>query len=247
MGKNDWIRESDVILIIDCDIPYIPVHNKPRTDAKIFHIDIDVLKDNIGLFHVDAIMRCKADAEVALTQILDCIPPDARSLGGRTAQRLEALRNHHKILSSALDTTEAMMPDDGSFTVPNIIGALRQAIPHPERTLILNEAISNYPLVWEHLRPENAGTVFTSGSSSLGWGLGAAIGASLARCTPASANRVDLVVSIVGDGSFLFGVPASAFWIARRYKTVSQNSLLGNSWFANSENLDTAFPDYHSQ
>ena len=40
--KNEWLREADVILIIDSDIPFIPVHNKPRQDAKTFHIDVDV-------------------------------------------------------------------------------------------------------------------------------------------------------------------------------------------------------------
>lgn len=227
MGRNDWLRNADVILIIDSDIPYIPMHNKPRADAQIFHVDVDVLKDNIGLFHVDAIMRCRADAELALTQIVDHIPSDSDSLEERVFSRRASLREHHDRRISTLNAAESVRRSDGSFTVPNVIGALRRGIPDPEHTLILNESISNYPLVWEHLRPDYVGNVFSSGSSSLGWGLGAAIGASLARCAPSSANPVDLIVLVVGDGSYLFGVPASAFWIARRYNTVSLSSHFG--------------------
>ena len=118
-----------MILIIDSDIPYIPMHNKPRADAKIFHVDVDVLKDNIGLFHVNATMRCKADAELALAQILDHIPSDSDSLDARVSSRKASLREHHGMRIGALDAAEAMLPGDSSFTVPNLIGALRRAIP----------------------------------------------------------------------------------------------------------------------
>jgi thiamine pyrophosphate-dependent acetolactate synthase large subunit-like protein len=36
-------------------------------------------------------------------------------------------------------------------------------------------------------------------------------------------NGYELVVAIVGDGSFMFGVPSSAFWMARKYETVRRN------------------------
>ena len=213
MTPSHWIREADSILVIDSDIPYIPMHNKPRPDAKIFHVDVDVLKDNIGMFHIDAQLRCKADAELALSQILAHVPANMAS-NARISTRARELKEFSAQRLAKLDSLESAIPADGSFTVPNIVHALRNAIPVPERTLVLNESISNFPIVWDHLRPDHPGSVFTAGSSSLGWGLGACIGASLAR------NDLDLIALVVGDGSFLFGVPASAFWIARKYKTV---------------------------
>ena len=35
------------------------------------------------------------------------------------------------------------------------------------------------------------------------------------------------MVAIVGDGTFLFGVPSAAYWMARRYNTVSYCLMLG--------------------
>lgn len=64
-------------------------------------------------------------------------------------------------------------------------------------------------------------------------GLGAAIGAHLGY--EATKTQNDLTVLVVGDGSFLFGVPASAFWIAKRYQTPFLTIVLNNgeqAWYA---------------
>lgn len=218
IGENEWVRNADIILIIDSDIPYIPLHNKPHPNAVIIHIDVDVLKDNMGTFHVDAGIRCKADAEVALGQILEHLnAADLDTDDAGIRGRARSLVANHNIRIKALDSAELEFPTDGSFTVPNILGVLRKSVPR--RTLFLNEGISNYPFVWNHLRPDEPGSMFSSGASSLGWGLGAAIGASLGGRTLGKEH--ELIVLVVGDGSFLFGVPSSAYWIARRYDTVS--------------------------
>ncbi|KAL5520043.1 hypothetical protein ACEPAG_1703 [Sanghuangporus baumii] len=239
MEPNRWLREADILLIIDSDNPYIPMHNKPKSDARVFHIDVDVMKDNIGMFHVDAQIRCKADAETALSQILDCIP-DAIPSNDRILTRAEELKTLSMQRIANLETIETAMPSDGSFSVPNVLVSLRNAIPVPERTLILDESVTSRPLVWNHLRPEYPGSIFTSGSSSLGWGLGAAIGTSLSR------NDLDLIVLVVGDGSFLFGVPSSAFWIARKYRTPFLTIILNNGgWKSPKSSMLHVHPQGH--
>lgn len=65
-----------------------------------------------------------------------------------------------------------------------------------------------------------------SGGSSLGWGFPASIGAMLGLAASDAGGK--LVVAIVGDGSFLFGVPSSSFWIARRYETPFLTIILSN-------------------
>jgi len=87
--------------------------------------------------------------------------------------------------------------------------------------LVLNEAISNYHVVSEHLRASRPGSLLGSGGGSLGWSGGAAVGAKLA-----APDRT--VVSLVGDGSYLFGVPSSAQWMARRYRAPSLTVIFDN-------------------
>ena len=60
---------------------------------------------------------------------------------------------------------------------------------------------------------------------SLGWAGGGAVGAKLAAPERA-------VVSLVGDGSYLFGVPSCAQWVARRYHAPSLTVIYDNVGWA---------------
>lgn len=68
-GVEDHIKSADVILIIDCDVPWIPTQCKPSTSAKIIHIDVDPLKQQMPVFYVNALARYSADSETALSQL----------------------------------------------------------------------------------------------------------------------------------------------------------------------------------
>jgi acetolactate synthase I/II/III large subunit len=81
-------------------------------------------------------------------------------------------------------------------------------------------------VVAEHLRASKPGSLLGSGGSSLGWAGGAAVGAKLASYPERT------VVSLVGDGSYLFGVPSSAQWAARRYDAPSLTVIYDNRGWA---------------
>ena len=68
------------------------------------------------------------------------------------------------------------------------------------------------------------------GGSSLGWILGASIGAHIG--VQVAKKDFELIVSISGDGNFLFGAPTAAYWVARRYGTPFLMVVLNNrGWF----------------
>ncbi len=62
---------------------------------------------------------------------------------------------------------------------------------------MLNEGITNYPAICDHMARERPGTMFASGGGSLGWSGGAAIGMKLA-----APEKTFVVMS--GDGSYMF-------------------------------------------
>lgn len=47
VSTHPEVLEADVILIMDCDVPWIPTAGKPRPGTKIFHLDIDPLKQQM--------------------------------------------------------------------------------------------------------------------------------------------------------------------------------------------------------
>ncbi|KAF8148211.1 thiamine pyrophosphate enzyme, N-terminal TPP binding domain-containing protein [Crassisporium funariophilum] len=240
------LSKADVILVIECDLPWIPFNEAPRSDARVFVVDGgDPLRGSMGSWHVGAEMVCRADAGEAMCQIFASVKGITSSEGQEVLgtpeihERSERLKQEHGALQKSLNEAELSFPavssDTASFTVPNLIGVLRRKIRHltpsnGRETLVLNESISNYAAVWTHLMPEAPGSVISSGGSSLGWALGAAVGACLGGKTGElyEGRGYDLIVVVVGDGSYMFGVPSSAYWMARRYNTPFLTIVLNN-------------------
>ena len=212
-AQNTALAAADFVLVLDCDVPWIPLVNRPAPDAIIRHIDIDPLKRDIPLWHIDATSRHEADAATALQQILDAgraRPPHdvaAKHAGWAT---MSASRR------DALALREAPGPDlTAEYLVARIAAQVGDGV------VVLNEGISNYHVVCDGMRRRRPGTMFTSGSSSLGWNGGAAIGYKLAHPDAK-------VVAICGDGSYLFSVPSTVHWMARQYRTPFLQVVLNN-------------------
>lgn len=203
--QNPVLAAADLVLVIDSDVPWIPSVNRPAAGARIYHIDVDPLKQSMPLWYIPARRVFRADAATALAQInrrLTTLPIDT----ARVATRHARLARVHAERSATLAERERP-PADG-ISPEFAIAALR---PHLDSdTIVLNEAITNYPLVVDHLGSMRAGSLFASGGGSLGWHGGAAIGVKLA-CPEKT------VIAMTGDGSYLFSVPASVYWMARQY------------------------------
>ena len=109
---------------------------------------------------------------------------------------------------------------------PSYLTACVRELTAGTDALVLTEAITNFQVVAEHLRASKPGSLLGSGGGSLGWAGGGAVGAKLAI----SPERT--VVTLTGDGSYLFGVPASAQWVARRYQAPSLTVIYDNRGWA---------------
>jgi acetolactate synthase-1/2/3 large subunit len=207
--QNAALGTADRILVIDSDVPWIPAVSRPAVDATIVHIDPDPLKVRTPLWYLPAEASFRADAAVALRQILEA----ARSM--RNVQHdsaISARRARLGTLHGAFVRQLALdeQPGADGITPEHLTACVRAAVG--EDAVVMAEAVTNYHVVTRHLRRTRPATLFTSGGGSLGWIGGAAVGAKLAR--PEA-----LVVALNGDGSYLFSEPATVHWLARRYAT----------------------------
>jgi acetolactate synthase-1/2/3 large subunit len=206
--RNPVLAEADAILVVDSDVPWIPLVNPPRRDAVIYHLDVDPLKQQMPLWHIPARRAFRADAATALAQI------DAHAASGgaldpaAVAERTAHYAALHDQRQRALRTRE--QPTGDAITPEYLTACVRQLVD--DRTIVLNEGISAYQAICDHLGATRPGSMFASGGSSLGWSGGAAIGAKLMRPD-------HTVISLTGDGSYLFSVPSVVHWMARRYAT----------------------------
>lgn len=205
--QNAALAEADVILVLDSDVPWVPKVNRPNARAAIFHIDVDPLKEAMPLWYIPALGSFRADAGTALRQMnahLDRLTIDGEAV---EARRRHYARRHADRAAALLRMEK---PDGGTITPELVTAAVRQQIG--DDAIVINEGITNYHTIHDHLGRCRPGTIFASGGSSLGWHGGAAIGAKLA-----APDRT--VVAMTGDGSFMFSVPSTVHWMARRYRT----------------------------
>jgi acetolactate synthase I/II/III large subunit len=205
--QNPALAAADVVLVIDSDVPWVPRVNKPAATAAIYHIDVDPLKQSMPLWYIKARRSFQADAATALQQLnahLDGIPINADAV----AERRRHFAAAHANRAAELARREAE-PED-TITPEYLTACVRRQIAAD--TIVLNEGITNYHVISDHIAKTTAGTLFGSGSSSLGWNGGAAIGVKLA-------NPTATVVALTGDGSYMFSQPSTVHWMARKYKT----------------------------
>lgn len=249
--QNRALAEADVILVVDSDVPWIPLVNKPSENARIFHIDTDPLKERTPLWYLRARRIFRADAELALRQInqhLDGMTIDADAVAERTSH----YSNRHAEWRAELERLERV---SGPGLTPEFLTArVREAIGVD--AVVLSEGVTNFHVITHHAGRVRPGTLYTQGGGSLGWNGGAAVGAKLARPDA-------LVVALTGDGSYLFSVPSAVHWMARRYRTpflqviynnggwrAPKFSMLGvhpEGYGSRTEDLDVSFdpaPDY---
>jgi acetolactate synthase-1/2/3 large subunit len=201
--QNPALEEADTILILDSDVPWIPTINRPSATARILHIDVDPLKQQMPLWYVRAVRAWRADCTTALRQInaaLDTLQVDAAAVRERVAH----LARRHDAQQAELKKLE--QPGE-VLTAEYVTAQVREAIG--EDALVLSEAVTNFHVVTNHSGRRKPGTYFVSGGGSLGWNGGAAIGAKLARPDA-------LVCAFTGDGTYMFSIPSTVHWIGSR-------------------------------
>ncbi|KAJ9622242.1 hypothetical protein H2204_011590 [Knufia peltigerae] len=200
------VLKADVIIVLDCDVPWIPTAGKPAKDVTTFHLDVDPLKQQMPLFYINAGKRYRVSSELAITQLIHFLNQQNLRQEHHAAAFEERAREA-RAWRQNLRELEAP-PIDGTIRMPFLAARLRHHVP-PQTTYVL-EAVTNAAGLVDHLGLVEPGSMYGSGAGGLGWGGGAALGAKLAK--PGS-----FVCAVLGDGTFFFAQMDSVYWISRRY------------------------------
>lgn len=228
LGIDPSIEAADVILVIDCDVPWINTQCKPRKEAKIFHFDCDPLKETMPVFYIDAVARFRVDATSGVTQITDDIKSRfASEISSDDFERRwsELQRQHEQRLRKI--ATEAEATQDGLLSCGYLISQVRKACPSD--TIWVVEAVTNSQIVADQIQATQPGTWINCGGGGLGWSGGGALGVKLATDKVAGGtNKGRFVCQIVADGTYMFSVPSSVYWIAQRYDIPVLTIVLNN-------------------
>jgi acetolactate synthase I/II/III large subunit len=213
------ISAADVILLVDSDVPWLPARVSIRPDARVFHADPDPVKVSMPLWAYPVDVAVQADGAATLTAVaaelgrfVDADPAVAR----RLAYRVEGIR------AGAAERPQPQAAASGPVTPFAVMAALNETISADD--IVLEEAVTNSSVVYQALERTQQGTLIGDPAPGLGWSLGGALGVKLAR-----PDR--RVITVVGDGAFLFGVPTSALMMAAEWGTPFLAVILNNSGY----------------
>ncbi|VEF46777.1 putative acetolactate synthase [Bacillus freudenreichii] len=206
--QNETLAKADLVLVLDSDVPWIQTKNKPSENATVYYIDVDPLKETKPLWYIPSKRFFKADAYTALQQINGYLEKSAHIDKQRVSERLSKYSASHK--EQKEQRHQAELAGEDVITPEYLTACVRELMD--EDTVILNEGITNYGVISNHIEANVPGSYYGSGAGSLGWNGGAAIGMKLA-------HPEKTVISLTGDGSYLFSVPSTVHWMAKRYET----------------------------
>jgi len=214
---DDAIRSADVILLVDVDVPWIPTQCRPRADAQIFHLDCDPLKQQMPVFYVPALARYRVNSAIAVNEIAEYVSTHLASqiAAPMFADRWAVLQKAHADRLASI-AAQAQASSDGTFGCAHLLHAVRAAVPAD--TIWAVEAVTNTFAVADQIQAELPGSWINCGGGGLGWSGGGALGVKLAADYAAGGTgKGKFVCQVVGDGTFLFSVPGSVYWIAQKY------------------------------
>jgi acetolactate synthase-1/2/3 large subunit len=221
------LKEADLVLVVDCDVPWIPKEGGPRPGAKVVHIGPDPLFARYPLrgFRTD----------IALTGMT---APTLAALAARTKKDLvEARRNKVEEISSQTrkKARGGIDPMPAAITGKYLSACINQVLG--EDSLLVNE----YPIVLEEMTIREPARYFgNTAAGGLGWGMGAALGAKLA-----SPDKT--VVCALGDGSYMFGNPTAAHYVSEAMRLPVLFIVANNArWAAVHRSTLSTYPKGHA-
>jgi acetolactate synthase-1/2/3 large subunit len=221
------LKDADVVLVVDCDVPWIPREGQPRPEAKVIHIGPDPLFARYPLrgFRTD----------LALTGLT---APTLHALRERTQPSdVEARRKRVEAHSAQVRAKArgGMDPMPASITGKYLSACINRVLG--DDTIVVNE----YPIVLEEMTIREPGRYFGNASAGgLGWGMGAALGAKLA-----SPDKT--VICAIGDGAYMFGNPTAAHYVSEAMRLPVLFVIANNArWAAVHRSTLSTYPKGHA-
>lgn len=196
---------ADLILTVECDVPWYPNQFQPEETTPVIQIGVDPLYGDYPIRGFPSDLTLQGDPVLALSEITR----DLKRQGlneKRLAAREKKLQEIHDTLRHTLEQKAQNAANDVPVDMSWVAHNINQRLGSD--TIVVNE----YDNSMKEQPNLLAGRYFCSPHAGyLGWGLGAALGAKLA-------SPDDTVIATVGDGCYLFGVPSACHAVSSLYQ-----------------------------
>ncbi len=206
---------ADLVIVIESDVPWLPSREEPPASARIVQIGEDPLYSRYPM------RSFPSDLTITATT-LSVLETLEQALQGRKGTHVEERRARLTARSADLHKQWREEVEQAGLGNKNTLAWLNYCL----RDVVDRDTkvISEYSFRQEYCPLETPGSLYAvSSAGGLGWGFGASLGAKLA-----SPNR--MVLSVLGDGAYMFANPTACHYVAQMQKlpvlTVIYNNAL---------------------
>ena len=196
------LPEADVILVIECDVPWYPNTARPGPSASIIQAGIDPFYGNYPIRGFPSDITIQGDPAVVLSDLSEALvrhpDRDEKAIEERGAR----LKKMHDVMQEEWLRGAQRVVGDKPLDINWVSHELNRHLP--EGAILVNE----YDMRLTQLTSGHLEQYYGPRHASyLGWGLGTALGLKLAL-----PDRP--VIATVGDGAYLFSVPSSCHFVS---------------------------------
>ena len=203
--STPYLKEADVVLVIDTDVPWLPTVVSPKESARVIQLGHEPLYSRYPIRGHTADIALAAQPRATLRLLTEEMQPYQEQAAQQIANRFETVRAEHKQQREAWGAHAEAVKGDKPIDPAWLSACINQVLE--AETIVVNE----YDLVPTQVDLTVPGSFFgPSPAAGLGWGIGAALGAKLAA-------PEKTVIATVGDGSYLFNVPTSCHFVSQAY------------------------------
>jgi acetolactate synthase I/II/III large subunit len=209
------LQDADLVIVFETDVPWLPTKTAPRADTKVVQVGEDPLHGRLPMRSFPSDLTLTATCLSVLEALESALSKRATP---HVADRDKRLRERSRNLHITWQREAEQAGQSDTISLPWLNHCLREIVDANTKV------ISEYSFRQEYCPLHTPGSLFAvSSAGGLGWGFPASLGVKLA--SPHS-----LVLSVLGDGAYMFANPTACHYTAQMQKlpvlTIIYNNAL---------------------
>jgi acetolactate synthase-1/2/3 large subunit len=231
VSSTPYIKDADVVVVVESDVPWYPAQGKPPETAKVIQIARDPSYSGVPIRSFPKDISIGGDPKLALQLLAEELrkgPRDEKAL----SERAERIRARHKKYRE--DVKQKAEKASGHRPISHAWLAYCVDQVRDRDTIVLSDhGIGN-----EVLNLSEPETYFGgSPAGGLGWGIGGGLGMKLAR------PEKTFIVT-VGDGTYMFNNPTACHLVSHSYGLPMLTIICNNAiWHSSKAATQQVMPD----
>ncbi len=229
---GEYLPDADLVLVLESAVPWVPRNVEPNKKAKLIHLSPDPHYSGLPYrgFEMDVAISGEPLQSIELIGKALRLHKDLKSSDIKTRlAKITKIHNEH------MAKKKKVMGMAGSNTpiLASWVAACLNKVK-ADNSIIVSELGLNI----DHIDYKVPGSIVSGAQAGgLGFGLGAALGAKLAE-----PDRD--VILFVGDGSYMFGGPTPAHFVAKAQNLATLTVVMNNAqWFAVNRSTRVMYPN----